>query len=103
MASVDEQNARRGFTVQTLRNKARRYGATVEGGVVGKHASYNIDAPQGKVWAASSTHALAVYWRTDEPAYRNDSIVDALERMEEGLADCDDPDCDICCEAHTDE
>lgn len=86
----------RGFTVQTLKSKAKRFGATVTGDVVGIQASYNIDAPTGKVWAASSTHFLTVYWRTNEEAYRNSSIVDALERMEMGMVECDDEECEFC-------
>lgn len=93
---VDQLNSERGFTVATMKRKAATYFATVSGGVIGKQACYNIDAPRGKVWAASDTHALAVYWRTDEPAYKQEAITDALERMEYGVADCDIPDCENC-------
>ena len=93
MGKID---TRKGFTLRTLRNEADKRGATVSGQVVGKSAEYNVDAPAGKVWAASSTHFLNVYWRTNEEGYRNESIADALSRMAYGLADCGDPQCDIC-------
>lgn len=79
-----------------LRRAAKKAGATVEGGLNGRWYVYNVEAPAGKVWAASSTHALHVEWRAGEDDYREESITDALERMEEGVADCDDPDCDYC-------
>lgn len=50
----------RGFIVRTLREQSVRYGATVENASGEKTTSYHIDAPAGKVWAASSTHQLAV-------------------------------------------
>jgi hypothetical protein len=75
---------------------AKKAGGTVEGGLNGRWYSYNVEAPAGQVWGASSTHALRVEWRVGEDDYREESITDALERMEEGLAECDEPECDYC-------
>jgi hypothetical protein len=83
------------LTMRDVRRVARQVGATVEGGKIGRWCSYNVDAPRGQVWAASSTHALRVEWRADDKQDSQDALEDVLERMEEGLADCD-PDCEIC-------
>ncbi len=93
---IEKRNAKRGFTVATLKAKAARYGATVDHGSPGKWEVCNIDAPAGKVWSCASIHALVVEWQQGDPAWRNSAIVDALERMECGLADCDNADCDYC-------
>lgn len=62
----------------------------------GRWEVYQLEAPAGKVWAGSSTHVLRVEWLKGDDAYRIAAVTDALERTEEGLADCDDPDCDYC-------
>ena len=86
-----------GFTVKTLKAKAERLGATVEGGPVGRWYRYNIDSPAGKVWTCTGdTHCLVVEWLNGDEAFRNNAITDALERMEMGLSDCDNPECDYC-------
>jgi hypothetical protein len=68
----------------------------------------NADAPRGKVWAATGdTHALNVCWahpgfrygqRMDEETRKlqGEAVVDAMERVAQGLADCTDEDCDVC-------
>lgn len=90
-------------SVGLLQLIAERIGATIDySGERGQR--YNVDAPPGKVWAASSTHALCVDWGTPGDSYgdegdrhlKAEAIMDALARMADGLDNCDEPDCDCC-------
>lgn len=83
------------LSMRDVKRVAKKVGATVEGGKIGRWYNYNVDAPCGQVWAASSTHALRVQWRADDKQDGQDALEDVLERMAEGLADCDQ-DCEIC-------
>jgi hypothetical protein len=90
-------------TLAHLRLEAIRWEATIDEDSI-RAQFVNVEAPAGMVWAASSTHALKVDWGTPgdsyggdgDPAIKRDAILDAIERMAEGLADCDEPDCDFC-------
>lgn len=85
------------LTLMTLRAAAKKLGAEVNGETIDNEACYTVDAPAGKVWETTGdVHMLTVWWRTDEPGFRDNAIADALERMELGLTDCDDPECDYC-------
>jgi hypothetical protein len=79
-----------------LRRQVSAAGGKLEGGPVGRYHVYQCEAPAGKVWAASDTHALKVEWRTGDTDDRVAAITDALERVAHGLCDCGDPDCDVC-------
>lgn len=82
--------------INDFKRVARKFGATLYHSYAGRYHSYNIDAPHGKLWSASDTHTLVVEWRKDDPVYKHDAIADVIERMEEGLHDCDVDDCDFC-------
>ncbi len=94
--------AHKPLTIADLRRAAAQYGGTVDGGIIGRYASYNVDAPDGKVWACEFFHALHLDWHVGDggrptwPAEKQDALADAIERMGMGLEDCDDPECDSC-------
>jgi hypothetical protein len=84
-------------TAETLRQKAKQCGATVERSPAGRTERYNVEAPPGKVWAATGdTHCLVVEWYAADKVGRDQAIADALDRMQEGLADCENEDCEYC-------
>jgi hypothetical protein len=56
---------------------------------------YLLDSPAGKVWASDNLHCLVLQWELDWSGL--EEIADALQRVEHGLDDCDDPECDYCC------
>jgi hypothetical protein len=82
-----------------LDREAQQYGASVDSNTQ-RSGFVNVDAPNGKVWSASGTHALCVQFEDAghraSRAMMHDAVTDALERMALGLDDCDDPECDIC-------
>jgi hypothetical protein len=63
---------------------------------LGHYARYVVDAPYRKLWAASSTHGLVVTWQSGDGADKQDALKDALDRMEYGLTECDEAECDTC-------
>ncbi len=90
------------ITIATLKREAARHGATISGGVIGHRAEYVVDAPDGKIWAGAGCHGLCLGWWANEsgsptwPKEKAEAIRDAIERMAEGVAECDDPTCDYC-------
>ena len=84
-----------------LRHKVEKLGGRVVDESSGHWKTYQIEAPAGKCWAASSTHVLCVTWRkertaTREEIARSEAIIDAIHRVTLGVTDCDDPECDYC-------
>lgn len=77
-------------TLRQLKVAARRHGAAVVPNEDG--SGCDVVAPNGKVWADTSSHAIAAFWR--EPQWKAEAVDEALELMTSGLVDCDDPDCD---------
>jgi hypothetical protein len=61
-----------------------------------------LESPAGSVWAANSCHTLLMDWGPLEgtASWRQtmikDAIADALERLEDGVTPCGDPECDYC-------
>ena len=93
----------RPLTVATLKRAAARHGGTVEGGVIGRSASYNVDAPDGMIWSSCGLHYLCLGWYAGGPngaatwpEEKQDALADALERVEHGVEPCQDDECDIC-------
>src|SRR2546430_1291079 len=90
-------------TIRDLKRAVKAAGATLDESTV-RAGFVNVDAPDGFVWGASSTHALCV-WFSDagssygdrpDPAMLHEAIVDVVERMAYGTVECTDPECDIC-------
>lgn len=54
----------------------------------------NIDAPPGKLWYSNGCHSIALGFKTNRPA----GWLAAIQDMEGGLVDCDEPECEVCAE-----
>ena len=71
---------------------AKKFGAKVEDDKCGYSHDCRIEAPHRKVWACDGIHELVdsayIPWKPDY-----DSL---LSRMNHGLEDCTDPDCEWC-------
>ena len=92
-----KKNHPRALSRYELELYAGRQGGRVADETSGRYRVYQIEAPAGKVWAASSTHTLRVEWRLPAvAAERNEAVEDAIERMSHGTADCAEPGCDYC-------
>jgi hypothetical protein len=62
--------------------------------------TFYVDAPAGKRWACDGVHALAHQHDNGHGhRWKPEAYGDAIQRMNCGLEDCDDPDCDICNES----
>ena len=89
------------MTLRTVQTLAKKYNATVERFAQG----FNIDAPHGKLWRANGAHHLCCpstcvgTWEDSPKSWRDDTIADAIERMNCGLYDCDNVDCEWCNES----
>jgi hypothetical protein len=65
-------------------------------------ARYELESPEGKVWAATSTHVLVMVWaigpggRARWSHDRAAAIDDAKERVSAGVVPCDNEACDYC-------
>jgi hypothetical protein len=82
------------MTINDLKREAKKHGATIETDDGGRWYVYQCCTPKGKTWDASGTHMLCVTWR--DAMDKDDAINDALERMQHGVSDCDDENCDYC-------
>jgi hypothetical protein len=83
-------------TLDKLGRLVMAAGGKLVGESSGRWHVSQCEAPAGKVWAASSTHALRVEWRHGDSKGRDEAVADAIERVEEGVTDCDDEECDYC-------
>lgn len=79
-----------------INRRVKKLGGKVVNESSGRFRVYQCEAPTGKVWACSSTHVLRVEWREGEAGYRSEAVIDGMERVGQGLADCDNPECDYC-------
>lgn len=88
-------------TMANLRRYAERIGATIDESSI-DFGHICVDAPRGQVWMCDRIHGLAVHWETDSAGracpkeWKDDAIEDVIDRMEYGLEDCTDADCEIC-------
>jgi hypothetical protein len=74
------------------------HGAAVKDHSTARQIVLYVDAPDGKVWKATGCHSVTV------TSYRGKGAADyvyqnALDDMENGIDDCDDPECDWCSES----
>ncbi len=95
--------AHKPLTIADLKRAAAQVGGTVDEHPGPGFAWYNVDAPAGKVWATTGDiHAICLSWETRDdgrpiwPADKQGAIADAIERIGDGLAECNDPECDSC-------
>ncbi len=91
------------LTIADLKRAAAQVGGTVDEHPGPGFARYNVDAPAGKVWATTGDiHAICLSWETRDdgcpiwPQDKQGAIADAIDRIAEGVAACDDPECDTC-------
>jgi len=79
-------------TLRDVRKLARQLGARVEDTKDHHSHECRVEAPKRKTWDEGGVHELVcgVYqpWKPD--------YADLLSRMQHGLSDCTDPDCDWC-------
>lgn len=79
-------------TLRDVKAAAKAIGATVEDGKCGNTHECRVEAPKGHRWMADGLHefvdAANIPWKPD--------YADLLDRMEYGVEDCPDADCEWC-------
>ncbi len=91
---------------QEVLKLAKHHKAHVDGGLSGRYFHYDIWTPKGMTWQANGCHVISLgFSKFDDMKYREEEWQDALERMQYGITECDDPECEYCCpvEESTDE
>lgn len=84
-------------TLASLKTAAATLGATVEDDSSGAFTTYQVVAPKGKVWQCDGVHTLCVpCGRHATKEDKAESFEEALERMNYGLTECDDAECEFC-------
>jgi hypothetical protein len=78
-----------------LRREAKKYGAKIDLGGV-RDTSITVDAPRFKVWATTGCHGVYAHSYGRGRQETQWCAEGALKDMEQGLSDCDDPNCDFC-------
>jgi hypothetical protein len=80
------------MNLRKIKQLAEKLGATVENTKCGATHECRVEAPKGKLWAEGNVHELvdAAYlpWKPD--------YIDLLSRMNYGLEDCNNPECEWC-------
>jgi hypothetical protein len=84
------------YTKTYLTKEATKFGAEVEVNESGGSVSVTVDAPDGKVWRSSGTHAISASCLKGPDGPTEESVKDLLERMAMGLDDCPNEDCEDC-------
>jgi hypothetical protein len=79
-----------------VKRKIEKLGGTLHNNSTPKVWDYSAEAPHGMVWAASGTHELVLNQHKGHASWLDDAVTDLQERVEMGVVDCDDPDCDWC-------
>jgi hypothetical protein len=77
-----------------LKALVKSLNGTIHNNSTAKVHDYGIEAPQGYVWAATSTHEMILHWFKGNQAW--DNVQDAIERVTLGIVPCDDEDCEWC-------
>lgn len=79
-------------TLAKVKALAAALGATVEDDKIGNTHECRVEAPRGKRWKCSEIHELIdSSYRPWKPDY-----ADVLDRMNYGIEDCPDADCEWC-------
>ena len=86
----------RARTIPELRRLVESLGGTLEDDRVGSYTHLIADAPAGKVWTDSGTHSLVGDVVKGPASWLRDTIGYLQDRIEHGLADCTDTDCEVC-------
>lgn len=85
------------ITLATVKRAVAILGGRYELRSFGRWQTIYVEAPYRKLWACSGDiHALHIEWLDGDKKYKQESLRDALERIEMGLCDCVDLDCDYC-------
>lgn len=80
------------LTLKDLRKAAKPYGAIITKERNGDTVDVSVEAPHRKIWAGAGVHVLIdASFYAEKPDY-----ADLIERMEYGIEDCTDPDCEWC-------
>jgi len=82
--------------IQAVKIRAKKLGATVHNNCTPKVWDYGIESPPGKVWNATGTHELILNQAKGNNGWLREGIIDVLDRMDEGISDCDDSECEWC-------
>lgn len=75
-------------TIQNLRQACEAVGATLVEADGGRYIVYQCVAPDGQFWCDTDGYHLVVSWMpgcSDSRASKDAGIIDALERVAEGL------------------
>lgn len=76
-----------------IRGRLTSLGVTdIEIGYSGRAYEVSAYAPKGKVWSATQSHTLIESWFTNPAGCR----AAAMENIALGLAECEEPDCEMC-------
>lgn len=67
-------------TMNDIRKAARDKGCTVSCESSGNACVWQIDAPLGYCWEEGQ-HALKIDWNRGDAAWRNDALLDGLDRI----------------------
>lgn len=81
------------MNVRDLIRAAIQHDATVEQDEGGRTVAYQVLAPDERQWIDGGCHALRVEWNDGDRAHQDESIRDAIERINLGLRECP-ADCD---------
>jgi hypothetical protein len=84
------------LTLTSLKSAAKKYGADFSIDKCGRWTNCHISAPNGHIWEASLTHDFLVSWMTHDKDHKQESILDALDRMNQGYCPCEDVECEEC-------
>lgn len=81
-------------TLYQVKAEAKKLGVDVDDWKIGSGHGCDCRTPKGKIFAANFLHSICEETnRPWKPDYAH-----ILERLEMGLEDCPDIDCEICCE-----
>lgn len=83
-------------TMADVKLAAKRLGATLHKNSTAKVWDYTVEAPRGKVWNCSEVHELVLNQAKGNVDWLLEAIDDLLDRMEQGVSDCTNPDCEWC-------
>ena len=78
-------------TLSQLKKAAQKVGATVTKERIGLSTTCRVEAPYRMIWCEGFVHQMV-----DEVYTGPNDYADLISRMEYGLQQCDDPECDWC-------
>lgn len=71
-----------------------RHGASLD--VVNSQFALVVDAPPGKIWKSCGIHCMVEEFDNGSESWKPQAYAEMIDRMRDGVADCQDADCDIC-------